>query len=80
MQRCKRGTGGGEAEGFEKADDKVGDAPLHSQQGFEGGGKNRSRSEGHKEIQELHHAAVSLNFVYVIDSFETVLSGLSWKW
>ena len=62
MQRCKRGTGGGEAEGFEEADDKVGDAPLHSQQGFEGGGKDRSGSEGHKAVQELHHAAVRFKF------------------
>ena len=65
MQRCKRGTGGGEAEGFEKADDKVGDAPLHSQQGFEGGGKDRSGSEGHKAVQELHHAAVRLKFYFL---------------
>ena len=76
MQRCKRGTGGGEAEGSEKADDKVGDATFHRQQGFEGGGKNRSGSEGHKAVQELHHAAVSFKFSVFMGMFETVLSGL----
>ena len=60
MQRGEGGAGGEPAEGAEEADDQVGDAAVHRQQGAEGGGRERGEPEGHQEVQELHHAAVSI--------------------